>query len=42
MQSLYTKENGCDALITNDRDFYSCNIECMGSSEFLDKYARLP
>jgi len=41
MQSLYTKENGCDALITNDRDFYSCGIECINASGFLDECARL-
>jgi len=35
MQCLCAKENGCDALITNDKDFYSCGIACLSADEFM-------
>jgi predicted nucleic acid-binding protein len=36
MQCLCAKENACDVLITNDRDFCSCGIECMNAGKFLN------
>ncbi len=35
MQCLCAKANECDALITNDKDFYSCEIESMSAEKFL-------
>jgi len=35
MQCLCAKKNGCDAVITNDKDFYSCDIACLSADEFM-------
>jgi predicted nucleic acid-binding protein len=37
MQCLCAKKHSCDILITNDKDFYSCGVECMNTSKFLEK-----
>jgi predicted nucleic acid-binding protein len=35
LQCLCAKENGCDVLITNDKNFYDCGIKIMIIKEFL-------
>ncbi len=37
LQCLCAKKNGCDLLITNDKNFYDCGITVMSSQEFLEK-----
>ncbi len=37
LQCLCAKENGCNALITNDKKFYNCGIEIITYEEFLNK-----
>ncbi len=36
LQCLCAKENGCDALITNDGSFCDCGINVMTTEEFLN------
>lgn len=36
LQCFCAKEYGCKYLITNDKDFCSCGIECIGAEEFLE------
>jgi len=35
MQCLCAKANGCDTLITNDKEFYRCDIACLSADEFM-------
>lgn len=35
LQCLCAKANGCDVLITNDREFYRCGIEVVGVGKYL-------
>jgi len=35
LQCLCAKENGCDALITNDNNFYNCGVSIYTIEEFL-------
>lgn len=37
LQCLCAKENGCSALITNDKKFVDCGIPIYTTDEFLDK-----
>ena len=37
MQCLCAKANGCDALIANDKDFYSCGIACLSADDFMQR-----
>ncbi len=34
LQCLCAKENGCSALITNDKKFYNCGIDILSIEEF--------
>jgi predicted nucleic acid-binding protein len=34
LQCLCAKENGCDVLITNDKNFYDCGMKIMTIEEF--------
>jgi len=38
LQYLMAKENNCDIIITNDKKFYSKDIQIMSSLEFKSKY----
>jgi predicted nucleic acid-binding protein len=35
LQCLCAKENGCDILITNDKNFYDCGVSVYTTEEFL-------
>jgi len=35
LQCLCAKENGCEALITNDEKFYSCGVPIYNIEDFL-------
>ena len=35
LQCLCAKENGCDVLITNDKNFYDCGIKIVTIKEYL-------
>jgi len=37
LQSLCAKANGCEAIITNDKNFFDCGVEIYTAKEFLDK-----
>jgi len=38
LQYLMAKESRCEVIITNDKNFYSKDIEILSSLEFLDRY----
>jgi predicted nucleic acid-binding protein len=40
IQYVLAKENGCDLILTNDKDFYSPDIEILSSKEFIEKYIK--
>jgi len=35
LQYLSAKDNDCDCIITNDKNFYKCDIETLSSTEFV-------
>ena len=37
LQCLCAKENGCEALITNDKKFYDCGVSIYSAGEFLER-----
>jgi len=37
LQCLCAKENGCEALITNDKKFYDCGIDIYTIDQFLNR-----
>ena len=37
LQCLCAKENGCDILITNDKEFFDCGVNIMTAEAFLVK-----
>ncbi len=37
-QYIYAKQSKCDVIITNDKDFYSEDVEKMTSCEFVKKF----
>lgn len=41
IQCLAAKNNGCDVLITNDKQFYQCGINIMNSKVFLEFITKL-
>jgi predicted nucleic acid-binding protein len=38
IQYVLAKENNCDLILTNDKGFYSPDIEKLTSKEFVKKY----
>ena len=41
LQCICAKENKCDILVTNDKNFYNCSIEVMTSEKLINMLALL-
>lgn len=41
LQYLLAKKYKCEAIVTNDKTFYSKDIQTLGSEEFVEKYLNL-
>ncbi|MEA1891548.1 MAG: type II toxin-antitoxin system VapC family toxin [Campylobacterota bacterium] len=37
LQCLCAKENECEVLITNDKQFYDCGVKIMSTKEYIDE-----
>ena len=41
IQYICSKINGCDIIISNDKNFYKGDIKVLSSREFIDKYIKI-